>query len=137
MLTTRSAVVASILTLIYRIKLVGNPDTTWDLAAVYTLSIVETTVGIMCSCMPALASFFRLSTPLFQSLLLRFSFSLASFSGRKESSTSLNSARKLQEDTLSDRHSSQELKLNGKDEEALSVRDIERGLKEVVIGGWH
>ncbi|MCJ1471444.1 hypothetical protein MMC13_000083 [Lambiella insularis] len=106
------ACLSSILTLVFRIKLVANPDTTWDLAAVYTLSIVETTVGIMCSCMPALASFVRLHTPLFHSFLSLFNSSFRRSSmGRNSSSTGyLGESRGLE-----DMHSSQkDLKPKGK-----------------------
>ncbi|MCJ1250716.1 hypothetical protein MMC30_007944 [Trapelia coarctata] len=94
-MTGAAACASSILTLVYRIKLLNDTDTTWDLGPVYTLSIVETTVGIMCSCMPALAAFFRLHTPLFQSLMSMFSSGFRRSTGGegsgKGSSTTLSS----------------------------------------------
>jgi hypothetical protein len=99
MLTIRSACASSILTLIYRIKLIDNEDTTWNLAPVFTLSIVETTVGIMCSCMPALASFFRLHTPIFHSILSLFgsTFKRTQTShNKKESSSSFDSEQRAE-----------------------------------------
>ncbi|MCJ1383821.1 hypothetical protein MMC17_006935 [Xylographa soralifera] len=67
-LTGALACPCSALTLAYRVRLLGDDDSTWHLAVVFALSIVETTVGIMCACMPALAAFVRLHAPLVRSV---------------------------------------------------------------------
>jgi len=95
-MTGAAACASSILTLVYRFKLLNDTDTTWDLGPVYILSIVETTVSIMCSCMPALAAFFRLHTPLFASLMSILSSGFRRSTGgeatsAKGSSTTLSS----------------------------------------------
>lgn len=86
-MTGAGACASSIVTLVYRVKLLNDTDTTWDLGPVYTLSIVETTVGIMCSCMPALAAFFRLHLPLFHSLRSIFSSGFRRSTGNSGSNT--------------------------------------------------
>ncbi|KAI9875334.1 MAG: hypothetical protein M1830_008605 [Pleopsidium flavum] len=49
------AVISSILGLVYRVRLLSSPDYEWNQAVV----IVEINVAIVCSSMPAFASFFR------------------------------------------------------------------------------
>ncbi|MCJ1397220.1 hypothetical protein MMC11_000412 [Xylographa trunciseda] len=121
-LTGALACISSILTLAYRVQLIGDTDSTWDLAVVFTLSIVETTVGIMCSCMPALAAFVRLHTPLFQSVLSLFGDSF-----RRTFSSARRSASEGTVLSLGGVHESQrELRLKPKT--GVQVSEVELGV---------
>ncbi|MCJ1366546.1 hypothetical protein MMC16_005675 [Acarospora aff. strigata] len=50
---------SSVLGLYYRVRVVRSTDFSWQMLPVITLVIVEINVGVICSCMPHLASFFR------------------------------------------------------------------------------
>ncbi|KAK4203385.1 hypothetical protein QBC40DRAFT_274690 [Triangularia verruculosa] len=58
-LTGLIAVVCSAVGLYYRYQLSFTPDVNWNEGAFIIMSIVECNVAIICSCMPALASFSR------------------------------------------------------------------------------
>lgn len=53
------ACLSSTVGLVYRIKENQSKDKTWNLLPVLVLTTVEMSVGVMCSCMPAFARFFR------------------------------------------------------------------------------
>ncbi|KAI0395441.1 hypothetical protein F5Y17DRAFT_198497 [Xylariaceae sp. FL0594] len=58
-LTGLLAVISSALGLYYRYKLSFTPDVNWNEGNFISLSIVETNLAIICSCMPACASFLK------------------------------------------------------------------------------
>ncbi|CAO1596775.1 hypothetical protein XANCAGTX0491_000606 [Xanthoria calcicola] len=53
------ACLASVLTLIFKVKLMTSPDVVWNSFRVHILNLVELNAAIMVACMPACASFFR------------------------------------------------------------------------------
>ncbi|MCJ1315795.1 hypothetical protein MMC15_001115 [Xylographa vitiligo] len=54
--------VSSLLGMVYKILLLNNPDALWITAQVDILNVVEENIAIVCSSMPALASFVRSKT---------------------------------------------------------------------------
>ncbi|KAL8719428.1 MAG: hypothetical protein Q9225_003571 [Loekoesia sp. 1 TL-2023] len=67
-MTGSLACLASVMGLCYRTKLNGRSDVTWQLVDVLIWVVVELTVGVMCSCMPAFTGFFHYYLPLFRSI---------------------------------------------------------------------
>ncbi|KAL8935781.1 MAG: hypothetical protein Q9211_004519 [Gyalolechia sp. 1 TL-2023] len=99
-MTGSLACLASVMGLYYRTKLNGNPDLTWQLVDVTIWVVVELTVGVMCSCMPAFAGFFHHYLPVLRSVGLFFSsrarnLSFFKLSSRNRASSSENPKRRL------------------------------------------
>ncbi|KAL8992215.1 MAG: hypothetical protein Q9169_007276 [Polycauliona sp. 2 TL-2023] len=87
------ACLASIMGLYYRTRLERDSDVTWALVDILIWVVIELHVGVMCSCMPALAGFFNHYLPMLRSVGSFFSsrvkgFSLLKFSSRPSSSES-------------------------------------------------
>lgn len=59
--------------LYYRVHLKRNDDVTWKLVAVLLWVVVELSVGVMCSSLPAFAGFLRYHLPLLKSIRSRLS----------------------------------------------------------------
>ncbi|KAJ8122587.1 hypothetical protein ONZ43_g1255 [Nemania bipapillata] len=53
-------VVASVIALVFRVKLLHTDDSTWESARLAIAVVVENTVAIVVGCMPAFAKFFKL-----------------------------------------------------------------------------
>ncbi|KAL9604094.1 MAG: hypothetical protein Q9219_000682 [cf. Caloplaca sp. 3 TL-2023] len=65
-MTGSLACLASVMGLYYRTQIDRFSDVTWQLVDVLIWVVVELTVGVMCSCMPALAGFFHHYISLFR-----------------------------------------------------------------------
>lgn len=99
-MTGSLACLASVMGLYYRTKLNRNSDVTWQLVDVLIWVVVELTVGVMCSCMPAFAGFFHHYLPLLRSIGSFFSsrarhFSFLKLSSRNRASSDEKNSNRL------------------------------------------
>ncbi|KAL8726422.1 MAG: hypothetical protein Q9181_006051, partial [Wetmoreana brouardii] len=83
------AVIASNLVLYYRIQQSNKKDQFWMLSAALLLSMVETSVGVICGCTPYLAKFWRheRSSNSLVGLVKRIALRLATLSSRSKFAT--------------------------------------------------
>lgn len=68
LLTICSAIIASILSIIYRVILNRNSDHTWNAVAVWALTAGELWIGLIIACTPHFTKFFRV----YQKVFARF-----------------------------------------------------------------